>query len=78
MSLILVEDTIDSFGDLIASCWDASARISIFVSGAVTIEKCLSQVSEIFQNQYGKRPIYASLHHVNKIATAQTLGVRLE
>jgi hypothetical protein len=77
MSLVLIDDTIDSFGDLIASCWDASARCSLFVSGSNSIDQNISRVSKLFEMQYGRMPAYVSFHEINLMSTSQTLGIEL-
>lgn len=78
MSLVLIEDNVQSFGELIASCWDDSSRCSIIVSGSETLDQCLLQVSRNFEVQFGRKPIYASLHKIHSLTFSQTLGIQIE
>jgi hypothetical protein len=77
MSLVLVDDAVDTFGDLIASCWDATARCSLFVSGSDSIDESISLISKLFEMKYGRAPAYASLHKINSMSSSQTLGIEL-
>jgi len=78
MSLILIEDRIESFGDLIVSCWDETSRISIFASGNSTLDECFNLGIKAFESEFSKRPVYTSLHKVASIETSQTLGIEIE
>ena len=78
MSLVLIEDHAVSFGDLIVSCWDETSRISVFTSARFTLDECMSLGIKAFECQHSKKPKYASLHAVQSIDTAQTLGVYVD
>ena len=78
MSLILVEDQVDSFGDLIVSCWNDSSRMSLFASNSATLDECSSLAIRAFEGQYGKRPDWVSIHRVEMLVSSQSLGIKLD
>ena len=78
MTLIQVEDLVESFGNLVISCWDDSSRISVFTLNCSTLGESMSLGIKAFEAQYGRRPKYASLHKINSIESSQTLGVQID
>jgi len=78
VSLIIVEDPVESFGNLIVSCWNNSSRISILTSDSSTLDDCLSLAVRAFEGQYGGKPSYASIHKIASLNTSQSLGVSLD
>ena len=77
MTLIQVEDPVESFGNLVISCWDDSSRISVFTLNRSTLGESMSLGIKTFEGQYGRKPKYASLHKINLMESSQTLGVQI-